>query len=142
VPIEIYEECGIQRNVLSLHACTGVQQAIGPNYPRTRVAQDRELAVHNALPDFQCVLAVVNANSDQTCVEGFEISCVPRELAQLARAVRSPVSPIEDQEHAFAAHRRQADGLTVFVLEDEVRRRLARRRRDLRPGQVLAGGPC
>jgi hypothetical protein len=33
MPIEIYEECGIQRNVLSLHACTGVQQAIGPNYP-------------------------------------------------------------------------------------------------------------
>jgi hypothetical protein len=142
VPVEIYEECGIQRNVLSLHACTGVQQAIGPNYPRTRVAQDSEPAVHNALPDLRCVLSIVNANSYHASVEGFELFCVPRELAQLARAVGSPVAAIEDQEHAFAAHRRQADGLTVFVLEDEVRSRLAHRRRDLRPGQVLAGGPC
>jgi hypothetical protein len=29
---------------------------------------------------------------------------VPRELAQLARAVGSPVAAIEDQEHALAAH--------------------------------------
>ena len=102
--IEIYEQCGIQRNVLTLHACTGVQQAIGPNYPRTRVAQDSEPAIHNALPDLRGVLSIVNANSYHASVERFELFCVPRELAQLARAVGSPVAAIEDQEHALAAH--------------------------------------
>lgn len=81
-----------------------MQQAIGPNYPRTRVAQDSEPAVHNALPDLRCVLSIVNANSYHASVEGFELFCVPRELAQLARAVGSPVAAIEDQEHALAAH--------------------------------------
>jgi hypothetical protein len=109
---------------------------------RTGIAQNGELSVHDVLPDFQRVLAVVNANSDQMCVERFELSYVPRELAQLACAVGSPVSAVEDQEHALAAQRREADGLTVFVIKDEVRRRLAHRKRDLWPGQVLARGQC
>jgi hypothetical protein len=103
-PIDIYQQCGIKSNVLSLHACARVQQAIGPNYPRTGVAQDTELTVHDALPDFECVLNVVNANSYDASVEGLKLFCVPRELAQLARAVRSPVAAIEGQEHALAAH--------------------------------------
>jgi hypothetical protein len=49
------------------------------------------------------VLAVVNADGYKTGVEGVELSGMPRELAQLARAVRSPVPAIENQEHAVTA---------------------------------------
>jgi len=48
------------------------------------------------------VLAVVNADGYKTGVEGVELFRMPRELAQLARAVRSPVPPIENQKHASA----------------------------------------
>jgi len=60
--------------------------------------------VHDAVPDNERVFAVINADSNNPCVEGVEFFRVLRELAQLARAVRSPVPPIEDQKHAFAAH--------------------------------------
>jgi len=119
-----------------------MHQAIGPNHAGTGIAQDGELAVYDVLPDFQRVSTVVNANSYQTCVEGFELFCVLCELAQLACAVRSPVSTIEDQEHTLAAQRREAKGFAIFVIQNEVRRRLAHRGRNLWPGQVLARGQC
>ena len=50
------------------------------------------------------MLTVVNANRNKTRVEGVELFRVPRELAQLARAVRSPVAAIKNQKHALATH--------------------------------------
>lgn len=60
--------------------------------------------VHNAVPDKERVFAVVNADSNNPCVEGVKFFGMLRELAQLAGAVRSPVAPIENQKHALAAH--------------------------------------
>jgi hypothetical protein len=48
------------------------------------------------------VLAIVNADGYKTGVEGIELFYVPRELAQLARAIGSPIPAIEDQQDAFA----------------------------------------
>jgi hypothetical protein len=97
-----------------------VYQAVGPNHLSTGITQDRELAVHNGVPDMVRVLAVVNADGYKTRVEGVELFLMPRELAQLARAIGSPVPPIENQEHASATHWRKANGLAVLVLERKV----------------------
>ena len=102
--INIHEQCCIQRDVVSFHASTAMQQAVGLNHLGTGVAQDGELAVHNAVPDKKSVFAVVNADGYNTRVEGVEFFRMPRELAQLARAVRSPVAAIKNQKHALATH--------------------------------------
>jgi hypothetical protein len=60
--------------------------------------------VHDAVPDNERVFAVINTDSNNSCIEGIEFLRVLRELAQLACAVRSPVPPKENQEHAFAVH--------------------------------------
>ena len=99
-PVGVHQQSGVQRNVPSLDSRTGVYQAVGPNHLSTGITQDCELAVHNAVPDMVRVLAVVNADGYKTGVEGVELFGMPRELAQLARAVRSPVPAIENQEHA------------------------------------------
>jgi hypothetical protein len=95
------------------------------------------LTVHNAVPDKERVLAVVNADGYKTGVEGVELFRMPRELAQLARAVRSPVPPIEDQEHTSGAHLHKANGFAVLVLERKVWRCLALGGSDLGPRQDL-----
>jgi formylmethanofuran:tetrahydromethanopterin formyltransferase len=102
-PVGVHKQSGVQRNVPSLNSRTGVYQAVGANHLSTGITQDRELAVHNAVPDMMRVLAVVNADGYKTGVEGVELFLMPRELAQLARAVRSPVPAIENQEHAVTA---------------------------------------
>jgi hypothetical protein len=66
------------------------------------------------------VLAVVNADGYKTGVEGVELVLMPRELAQLARAIGSPVPSIENQEHASATHWRKANALAMLVLECKV----------------------
>ena len=104
---------------------------------RTWVAQDGEPTVHNGVPDNERVLAVVNADGNKTGVEGVELFRMPRELAQLPRAVRSPVPPIENQEHASATHWRKTNGFAVLVLERKVWRRLALSGSDLGPRQDL-----
>jgi hypothetical protein len=83
------------------------------------------------------VFAVVNANGYKSGVERVELFRMPRELAQLARAVRSPVPPIEDQEHASAPHGRKTNGFALLVLERKVWRRLAHSGSDLGPRQDL-----
>jgi hypothetical protein len=83
------------------------------------------------------VLAVINANSYKASVEGVELFRMPRELAQLACAVRSPVPPIENQKHASATHWRKTNGFAVLVLECKVWRRLALSGSDLGPRQDL-----
>lgn len=82
-------------------------------------------------------MAVVNADSDQARLEGDKLSGVPRELAQLTRAIGSPISSIENQEHALAVHRSQMKRSAVFVLEDEIRSGLAGRGCRLWPGKHL-----
>ena len=83
------------------------------------------------------MLAIVNADSQHTRVEGIEIFLVPRELAQLARTVGSPIPVIEKQEHALAAQGGEPKGLAVLVFQDEVGRWLAFGRGDLWLGQDL-----
>jgi len=101
--IVVHQQTSVQRDVSSFHARTGVDQPIGPNYPGAGIAQDGELAADNLLPHETRVLAVVNADGYKTGVEGIELFYVPRELAQLACAIGSPVPAIKDQEHAFAS---------------------------------------
>ena len=48
-------------------------------------------------------LAIVNTDSQHPRVERIEVFLVPRELAQLARTIASPIPAIEKQEHALAA---------------------------------------
>ena len=72
--INIHEQCCIQRDVVSFHASAAMQQAVGANYLGTGVAQDSELAVHDAVPNKKSVLAVVNADGYNTGVEGVELS--------------------------------------------------------------------
>jgi len=94
--INIHEQSCVQGDVLSLHTGTVVQKTIGTNHPRTWVAQDGELTVHNVVPDTEGVLAIVNADGYKTGIDRVELFRVLRELAQLARAVRSPVSSVEN----------------------------------------------
>ena len=138
--INIHEQCCIQRDVVSFHAGAAMQQAVGANHLGTGVAQDSELAVHNSIPDKQGVLAVVNADGYNTRVERVEFFSMPRELAQLACAVRSPVSAIEDQKHAFATHCSKANALSMLVLKRKIRRLLALGGIDLGPRQDLLRG--
>ncbi len=81
-----------------------MEQSIGADHLSRRVAQDRELAVDNFLPDQTGVLTVIYTDCHNPRIQRIEVFFVPRELAQLARAVGSPVAAIEDQEHALAAH--------------------------------------
>jgi hypothetical protein len=137
VAINIHEQSCVQRDILSAHTGTAMQQTVGRNHLSTWVAQDGEPSVHNAVPHKERVLAVVNADGYKTGVEGVELFRMPRELAQLARAVRSPVTPIENQEHASATHWRKTNGLAVLVLECKVWRRFALSGSDLGPRQDL-----
>jgi hypothetical protein len=93
--------------------------------------------VHDAVPDNERVFAVINTDSNNSCVEGMEFLRVLRELAQLACAVRSPVPPIETQEHASATQWRKTNGFAVLVLKCKVWRRLALSGSDLGPRQDL-----
>jgi hypothetical protein len=99
--IHLNEQSGIQRDVGSVDAARGVQQAVGANHASPGITQDRELAVHHFFPDGASVLVIVNADRQHPRVEGIEIFFVPRELAQLARTVGSPIPAIEKQEHAL-----------------------------------------
>jgi hypothetical protein len=83
-----------------------VHKTVGTNHPRTWVAQDGELTVHNVVPDTEGVLAVINADGYKSRIEKVELFRMLRELAQLARAVRSPVSSIKNQEDAPTLHLR------------------------------------
>ena len=94
--IEVNEQSCVQGDVLSLHTGTAVQKTVGTNHPRTWVAQDCELTVHNVVPDTEGVLAIINADGYKTGIDRVELFRMLRELAQLARAVRSPVSSVEN----------------------------------------------
>jgi hypothetical protein len=89
------------------------------------------LTVHNAVPDTESVLAIINADGYKSGVERVELFRMLRELAQLARAVRSPVSSIKNQEDAPPSHLRETNRFSMFILECKPWRGLALSRSDL-----------
>jgi len=80
-----------------------MEQSIGADHLSRRVAQDRELAVDNFLPDQTGVLTVIYTDRHKPRIQRIEVFFVPRELAQLARAVGSPVTAVENKQNALAA---------------------------------------
>ena len=138
--VDINEQSRVESDVASICAGVGVHEAVGTNHLSTRIAQDGELAIYNGLPDKERMLAVVNADRDQARVKRLELLRVPRELAQLAAAVRSPVAAIKKQEHALSAHRGEAKRLAVLVLQCDVRGWLTLGGSDLWLGQNLLQG--
>ena len=80
-----------------------MDQSIGADHLSRRVAQDRKLAVDNFLPDQTGVLTVIYTDRHNPRIQRIEVFFVPRELAQLARAVGSPVAAIENKQNALAA---------------------------------------
>lgn len=103
----------------------------------SRVTQDGELAIYDAVPDLECMLPIIHADRYKTRVEGSKFFGVPRELAQFACAVGSPVPTVEDQEHPLAAQRREVKSPVALVPEGKIRSRLTFCRNDLGPGQYL-----
>ena len=142
--IYINEESSVQRDIAPINACVRMYQAIGANHLSTGIAQDRELAVYDGLPDLKRVLAIVNTDGHKLCADRIELFRVLRELAQLTRAVGSPVPTVEDQEHALAAHRCQTKRLALFVLQGKLRRGLILGRRNLwlRENLLRCGKHC
>ena len=124
-PIRVNEQSSIQRDVASLETGGGVYQAVGTDHTSPRITQDRELAVYDFFPDRSRMVTIVNADSQNTGFDGIKVLLVPRELAQLAGTVRSPISAIEKQEYTLAAQRSEPERLAVFVFQDEVGRWLA-----------------
>jgi hypothetical protein len=82
------------------------------------------------------VLKVVNADGGDAGIEFFEVFFVPRELAQLDYAERSPVAAVEDEQYAMAAMVGEVERLARLVGEREVRGNQARCRSRLRLGQL------
>jgi hypothetical protein len=82
------------------------------------------------------VLDVIHADGNQVRVELIEIGFVPRELAQLDNAERSPIATVKDDEHAMAFVLGEVVGLTGLVGQCEVGSSYARRGSDLRLGQL------
>ena len=114
--MRIDEQRRVQRDVVSLHSRAGMQQAIGANYFSIGITEYRELLVYNVPPEGKSLLRVVHADGDDADVERVEVFFVLRELAQLASAIRSPVTTIKDQEHSFAAHGRKVEWLALLIL--------------------------
>jgi hypothetical protein len=83
------------------------------------------------------MLGIIHTNRYKTSVEGSELFGVPRELAQLARAVGSPIPSVEHQEHTLAVHGCEVKSFVALVLEGEIRGQLAFCRCDLGLGQDL-----
>ena len=80
-----------------------MEQSVGADDLSRRVAEDRELVVDNFLPDQKGVLTVIYTDCHNPRIQRIEVFFVPRELAQLARAVGSPVAAIENKQNALAA---------------------------------------
>lgn len=83
------------------------------------------------------MLAIVHTEGDETGIKRSKFLAVTRELAQLTRAVGSPISAIKDQQHTLTALRCKRKSLAVFVLQSEIRRKLASCGGNLWSGQNL-----
>lgn len=58
---------------------------------------------------------VVNTDRDQPHAESFEIVTVPRELAQFAHAIWSPIAAIKEQQHPVAALLGQPEIFSILI---------------------------
>jgi hypothetical protein len=101
--LSIDEQRGVQSDVVPFFSSIGMDQSISSDHLSTWVAQDREPAIDNFLPDQTGVLAIIDTDCDKPRIQGIEVFFVPRELAQLTRAVRSPIAPVKNKQHAPAA---------------------------------------
>ena len=114
----------------------GVEQAVLADHLGPGVAEDGELFLDSLFPDRVGVLDVIHADGNQVRVELIEVGFVPRELAQLDYAERSPIAAVEDDEDAMALLVGEMVGLSVLVGEGEVGGRQSRGGGDLRLGQL------
>jgi hypothetical protein len=80
------------------------------------------------------MLLVVCADSDNSRVEPVKFVLVLRELAQLPHAKGSPVTTVENKDHAGAASGGEMERLSVLILKSEIGRRLAVNKSKLRFG--------
>src|SRR5438046_10459732 len=97
-----------------------MEQSIGADHLSPRVAQDRKLAVDNFLPDQTGVLTVIYTDRHNPRIQRLEVFFVSRELAQLARAVGSPVAARDNQQNALAAERGEANRSAGLILQGEI----------------------
>ncbi len=76
-----------------------MEQSIGADHLSRRVAQDRELAVDNFLPDQTGVLTVIYTDCHNPRIQRIEVFFVPRELAFAvwAGSVSTPYLPTAGQ---------------------------------------------
>ena len=93
----------------------GVQQAELANDLRAGIAEHGELLLNGFLPNGVGMFHVIHADGNQVCVELVEGGFLPRELAQLDDAERSPIAAVEDDEDAMALVLGEVVGLTGLV---------------------------
>lgn len=136
-PIDFDEQRCVQGDVVSILPRAAMKEAVRSNHAGARVAQDRELAVDNGIPHEASVLPIIDADGDEARIEGDELVCVSRELAQFAGAIRSPIPSIEDQKQALPTHGCQMKRLAMFVFKSEIRSGFAGSRSDLWPREDL-----
>src|ERR1051326_578840 len=84
------------------------------------------------VPYVMSMFLVVHADGYDFYFSLVEFFCMPRQTAQLSHAKRSPISAVEIQEDPASTLIRQLQNGPVLILQDEVRRRLAHGRCDLR----------
>lgn len=114
-----------------------MDQPILADNPRTGIAQHGELTLHDLIPHLSCMLLIIDTDGKQAHPELLELVVVLRELAQLARAIGSPMAAIEDHQRWFSPQRRKPQRLSPLVRECEVGSELTLRGCDLRLGQSL-----
>jgi len=130
------------RNVLSVCAAC-VQQTVPADDLRTRIAQDRKVMVCDFFPYLTSVLHVIHTQGDDLSLPFVEFLLVPRELAQLRHAIRSPVPAIEDQQYPTASKGRQAKVLSRLISQSKVGSRSTLGGLNLRFGQSMdLGSAC
>lgn len=95
--VSSHKQSGIKRDIAPVQPRMRMEQAISPNYSSPWITQDGKPAARDGLPHLQRVFAIIHADGYKARAHRLEVFCVLRELAQLARTVRSPVAPIEDQ---------------------------------------------
>jgi hypothetical protein len=102
-----------------------VQEAVLANDFCAWIAEVCEVAIRSFLPNLANVLRVIHADANHLRLGIFEILLVTRELAHLTHAERSPITAIKIEHHRMPAVFSQVEGVTVLVVQREVRRGLA-----------------
>jgi len=131
-------QCDVIQTIVTFMS-SGVEQSVFADDLGTGIAQDRELFVSGLFPDGLVVGDIIYTDGDDGGLEGGELIFVLRELAQLLLAVGSPVSTVEDDEHALAVQGSEREVLAVLVFQGKERRGFAGCRSDLRLGRLDHG---